>query len=156
MTVRRWNSSWKEGSTGRRRLIGAKIPQKSVANPRCGIHLVNPRSSQSPSNWPECVFLENVVFFEIGRSGGFQESELRARRGGANAAQFSWTPSQDNSLAKQSFQEIFSSLILKMSGLTLRGRRVWTFTLSEIKGGEAGKPFEIYIYLFGIKEPSPF
>ena len=124
MTVRRWNSSWKEGSTGRRRLIGAKIPQKSVANPRCGIHLVNPRSSQSPSNWPECVFLENVVFFEIGRSGGFQESELRARRGGANAAQFSWTPSQDNSLAKQSFQEIFSSLILKMSGLTLRGRRV--------------------------------
>ena len=154
MTVRRWNSSWKEDSTGRRRLIGAKIPQKSVANPRCGSHLVNPRSSQSPSNWPECVFLENVVFFEIGRSGGFQESELRARRGGANAAQFSWTPSQDNSLefSRNIFQFDLKDVRIDIAWTTC----LWRFTLSEIKGGEAGKPFEIYIYLFGIKEPSPF
>ena len=96
-----------------------------------------------------------MVFFEIGRSGGFQESELRARRGGASSVLV-------NAVAGQFFgQAEFSRNIFQFDLKDVRidiawTTCLWTFTLSEIKGGEAGKPFEIYIYLFGIKEPSPF
>ena len=76
-------------------------------------------------------FLENVVFFEIGRSGGFQESELRARRGGANSVLVNAVAGQffgQAEFSRNIFQFDLKDVRIEIAWTTC----LWTFTLSEI------------------------
>ena len=104
-----WNSSRKGGSgrsseayrhknsdEKRRRLLKLRNWTPSLTLDHRDPHQIDP-------NVP--VFLENVVFFEIERRGGFSELDC-VHTAARAAAHFSWTPSQDNSSAKERFHEI--------------------------------------------------
>ena len=62
----------------------------------------HPNPHQIDPNVP--VFLENVVFFELERRPGSENRAACTQQ--RTAADFSWTPAQDNSFAEKPFHEI--------------------------------------------------